>query len=475
MGAGYSGSFDLRGSISRWESDRLALVAGLALKPASHDRHEPPVTRSVAGDQGMTWQQWLAVGVCVWLNVIDGFDILVMSTAAGTVRHDLSLSATSLGLVLGASLAGMMLGALLLAPFADRYGRRPLILVCLVIGLVGMIAAGFSSNSLDLMLCRLATGFGVGGIMPVLNTIVAEVSTLDRRNVAITLQAIGYPAGGLAAALLGNAVLESHGWRLLLQSACVPTAIGLLSVALFLPESVSLLLSRRPPDALARVNSSLRTLGKPPLAVLPPSSQPGATSTVRALLSGPYTLALVLFASATFLTQFSFYFFISWLPSVLQAHLAAGSAKAGGAMTLNLGGIVGDLIFGALCLRLRARPLTLGALTISFLSVSLLAQALDTQALALGLVLVAGAALFAAMAGIYAIAPQAFPTLVRASGTGFAFSLGRLGGALSPVIGAYVLSAPKVGAGLGLISMGLPLVAAGALLAGLRTDRGDVT
>ena len=97
---------------------------------------------------------------------------------------------------------------------------------------------------------------------------------------------------------------------------------------------------------------------------------------------------------------------------------------------------------------------------------------MDTQPLAMGVVMVAGAALFAAMAGIYLIAPQAFPTLVRASGTGLAFSLGRLGGAMSPLIGAYVLSSPSMGGGLGLISMGLPLVAAGALLARVPLHRG---
>jgi MFS family permease len=433
---------------------------------------EPLAPVGASDHHQMTWQQWLAVCVCVLLNIIDGFDILVMSTAAGTIQHDLSLSPSSLGLVLGASLGGMMLGALLLAPLADRHGRRRLILICLLIQLAGMIVAGFSSNSLQLMVCRLITGLGAGGLMPVLNTIVAEVSTLERRNAAITLQAIGYPAGGLAAALIGSALLESHGWRVLLQSACVPAGLGLVSVALFLPESVSFLLCRRPLDVLARVNSALRTLGKPALTALPPASHPAPKSALRALLSGPHTTTLVLFAAATFLTQFSFYFFLSWLPTVLQPHLATGSSTFGGATALNFGGIVGDLIFGVLCLRVRARPLTLSALTISFLSVSLLGHVLDIQPVAMGIVMVAGAALFAAMAGIYAIAPQAFPTMVRASGTGLAFSLGRLGGAMSPVIGAYVLSAPITGGGLGLISMGLPLVAAGALLAQMPLHRG---
>ena len=122
-------------------------------------------------------------------------------------------------------------------------------------------------------------------------------------------------------------------------------------------------------------------------------------------------------------------------------------------------------------MRFRARPLTLSALIISFASVSLLGQFLHLQLVAMSLVLVAGAASFAAMAGIYAIAPLAFPTLVRASGTGFAFSLGRLGGALSPVIGAYVLNTPKLGVGPGLICMGVPLLAACLLLSALRIER----
>jgi MFS family permease len=423
-----------------------------------------------SAEHQMTWQQWLAVGVCILLNFIDGFDILVMSTVASAVRHELALSTASLGLILSASLAGMTLGALFVAPLADRFGRQRMILVCLVIELAGMIAAGFASDRFELMACRLATGLGVGGMMPVLNTMVAEVSSSRHRNVAITLQAAGYPAGGLAAALLGSVLLESHGWRLLLQSVCVPAAIGLLAVVLFLPESVSFLLSNRPPDALSRINSSLRTLGRPSLAVLPGTSGLHNNSGLRALFSGGYTDALVLFALATFLTQFSFYFFLSWLPTVLQPHLAAGASTSGGSIALNLGGIVGDLIFGVASLRLRSRTLALGSLVISFLSVSLLGQVVETQLVAISVVLVAGAALFASMAGIYATAPQTFPAPVRASGTGFAFSLGRLGGALSPVIGAYVLAAPKVGLGLGLILMGLPLLVAAAVLGTLRSE-----
>ncbi len=111
---------------------------------------ELPGAASPSMDQAMTGRQWLALSVCVLLNVIDGFDILAVSVAADPIRHGLGPSTADLGLVLSASLAGMTLGALLLGPLADRFGRRPLILSCLVVELAGMLAAGFSTAGASL-------------------------------------------------------------------------------------------------------------------------------------------------------------------------------------------------------------------------------------------------------------------------------------------------------------------------------------
>jgi benzoate transport len=420
------------------------------------------------GDQ-MTSRQWLAVGVCILLNVIDGFDILVMATAASAVAADFAISTSRLGLVLSASLLGMMLGALLISPLADKVGRRPVILVCLALEFSGMLAAGYAHNIEHLLVLRLITGLGVGGIMPVINTAVAELSTPRRRNIAITAQATGYPLGGLIAAILGSVILGSHDWRLLLQLACIPTAVAFALVLFYLPESVDYLLARRPRNALQRINVALRTLGKPPMVALPETvsrTREGMTA-----LLGPALLPLfILFSAATFLTQFSFYFFLSWLPTVLAPHLQAIPMQSAGSMLLNLGGIAGDILFGFLCVRFAARTLTLAALLTAFASIAMLGFQLASPLITATLPLVAGAALFGAMVGIYATAPRVFPPLVRAAGTGIAFSLGRFGGALSPIVGAYALAGPTLDTATALILLALPLVAAAALLA-LLTER----
>jgi MFS family permease len=418
----------------------------------------------------MNQRQWLAVAVCVLLNVIDGFDILVMSTAAPAVGTDLRLSTSGLGLVLSASLWGMMLGALLISPVADRIGRRPVILFCLALEFTGMLLAGFSQDLAQLLLLRLTTGLGVGAIMPVLNTAVAELSSAKQRNLAITAQAIGYPLGGLLAAIVGGVFLDSHDWRVLLQITCIPTLSAFVLVPFYLPESVDFLVARRPPNALARVNKVLRILGKTPITILPGIIAVGRDG-AGALLKRSIFPALVLFALATFVTQFSFYFFLSWLPTVLAPHLVAFDVKSAGSIMLNLGGIGGDLLFAAFCFRIAARGLTLGALMIAFASIVALGYQLSNPILTAILPLVAGAALFAAMAGIYATAPRVFPPLLRAAGTGIAFSLGRFGGALAPLVGGIILGRAGLDIGTALLLLASPLVIAAILLSTLTDKR----
>ena len=103
---------------------------------------QPPLS----GDSLSLWE-WVAVGVCIALQIIDGFDIYVMSTAATKIKAELALSTPDLGLVLSASLFGMMMGALLIAGLADKWGRRPIILLCLALDTIGMICAGFSHSA----------------------------------------------------------------------------------------------------------------------------------------------------------------------------------------------------------------------------------------------------------------------------------------------------------------------------------------
>ena len=109
--------------------------------------------------------QWSVVAICICLNIIDGFDVLVMAFTASAVAKEWGLSGSEIGLLLSSGLFGMAAGSLTLAPQADKFGRKPVILLSLVVVSVGMILSSFSTSALELGILRFITGLGIGGIL----------------------------------------------------------------------------------------------------------------------------------------------------------------------------------------------------------------------------------------------------------------------------------------------------------------------
>ncbi len=110
--------------------------------------------RRALDDEPMRPFQWLAVAVCIVLNLIDGFDVLVMAFTASSVAAEWNLGGAEIGLLLSAGLFGMAAGSLFIAPWADRWGRRPLILACLALSGLGMLASALSQASILRVLGR---------------------------------------------------------------------------------------------------------------------------------------------------------------------------------------------------------------------------------------------------------------------------------------------------------------------------------
>lgn len=156
--------------------------------------------------------QCLAIGICIVLNMIDGFDVLVMAFTAASVSAEWGLSGAQVGLLLSAGLFGMAAGSLFIAPWADRFGRRPLILACLVISGVGMLLSALSQSPLQLALLRGLTGLGIGGILASSNVIASEYASKRWRGLAVSLQSTGYALGATLGGLLAVWLLgHSHG------------------------------------------------------------------------------------------------------------------------------------------------------------------------------------------------------------------------------------------------------------------------
>src|ERR1700733_8944888 len=161
----------------------------------------------------MSVGQWLAVLVTVGLNAIDGFDVLSISFASPGIAKDWGLAKDTLGWVLSMELVGMGIGSVLLGGVADKIGRRPTILGCLVVMTAGMFMATTSRGVVDLSLWRVLTGFGIGGVLAAINAVSAEFSNAKRKNLCVSIMAIGYPIGGVLGGLVVQNLLKGGDWR----------------------------------------------------------------------------------------------------------------------------------------------------------------------------------------------------------------------------------------------------------------------
>lgn len=409
-----------------------------------------------------------AVAVCLTINMLDGYDVLVMSFAAPFVANDWAASDTVIGLLLSASPVGMGLGSLFLAPLADLFGRRRTTLWSLAAVTAGMLASGMAADATQLIALRFFTGLGIGAMLASLTVVVSEYSSKRRRTLALSILQSGFPAGALVWGLVAMPIILEFGWRWAFVFGGVLSGLMIPVAMATLPESLDYLLTSRPPNVLEKVNRLLRRMDKTPLAELESGAhRRPQRARLGSLFEEGRTRNTLLIWVCFFCTLLVFYFFMSWTPKLLIDAGMSQEAGLSGGIILNAGAIIGGIALGLMASRIRlnrlqsAYALLGGALMIAF---GLLSGELYT---AMTLAFLVGLFGTGCIIGAYAAVPQLYPTEVRTTGTGVAIGVGRWGGVASPTVAGMMLDANWTGAELYFI-FSIPLFLAALAAAFLR-------
>ena len=169
--------------------------------------------RETLSSSPMSTLQILTVAVTVGLTALDGFDVLSISFASPGIAAEWGIDRAALGIVLSMELWGMALGSIALGALADKIGRRHTMLACLLIMTVGMFLVTTVKQIPELEIWRFLTGLGIGGLLASGNAVAAEFSNLRRRNLCVSVMAIGYPVGAVLGGLIVKQLLRGHDWR----------------------------------------------------------------------------------------------------------------------------------------------------------------------------------------------------------------------------------------------------------------------
>lgn len=427
--------------------------------------------RETIAQSRMSRLQILVVALTVGLNALDGFDVMSISFASPGIAAEWGIDRAALGIVLSMELIGMAFGSIFLGRLADRIGRRPTILGCIVLMIAGMFMASTVTTIMQLSVWRVLTGLGIGGMLASINALVAEYSNTRRRHLCVSIMAIGYPVGAVIGGIVVARLLRSHDWRSVFQFGAGMTAVLLPLAVLLMPESVHWLTRKQPTGALGKINRTLMRMGHAAIDALPTIAAAVRKPSPRGIF-GPGFIATTIIVTLSYsFHMLPFYFILKWVPKIVVDMGFAPASAAGVLVWTNVGGALGGLVLGLLTLRFGVKPLTILVLLLTTVMVTLFGRtAPDLHELAL-ICACAGFCINAAIVGLYAIFAQAFPTHLRASGTGFAIGFARGGSVASPIIAGFLFKAgyplPSVA---GVMAVG-SLVAAG-ILALLRLQSG---
>lgn len=385
----------------------------------------------------MTGYQWLIVAVITYLNALDGYDLVATAFAAPHLSEEFSIGPATLGWVLSAALIGVGIGAAILGPLADKFGRRTIVLVSLLFDIVGLVMTGFAASTGTFIFWRLLTGIGVGGVLACVTVVITEFSNLRFRGLAMAIYASGYGLGATLCGVLAGRLIPSQGWEWIFFTGAFLSVVALVAAFIVLPESVDVLSARGDIDGVRKVSKRIGHDADVELAPVVHSEK----TPYSELVSPTFLATTVRLWIAFALVNFGFSFANSWTPKLLnESGMTAQQGILGGIM-IAFGGTIGSLIFGAITTKVKPRVLLMVFAVLGAITLVAFIYCVNSPSVAFPLGILAGVLLNGCVTGMYTVTPQSYPSRLRATGVGAALAVARAGSVLGPLIIGYLSEA----------------------------------
>jgi len=392
-------------------------------------------------------QQLLVVGLCLFFNALDGFDITAMAIVNGPVSAELALSPAQVGWIFSAALAGMMLGAMILAPVSDIVGRRKLIILSVSLVGASMLLTANATTLNEFLILRFVSGAGAGAMLACQATLAAEYSPEKYRALSVAAVTSGYPLGAMSTSIVADLVMPEYGWRGMFWFGGGVTLVMGLVAWLLIPESLKFLFERRPENALRRVNDILRKLKKGTLDAMPEiaaqerMSKAGFAESLLKPLEKTHRSATLTLWTAFFLCFATLYFLMSWIPKLMEDSGYEAVAGRRAFFLFNLGGVIGIYLLGILSTRWKLTNLVFVMLFSSAVGMVIFASAPGRLNALLVIIFFVGLLQQGGFVGLYGAAAKLYPTEIRSTGIGWAIGLGRSGAVAGPAVAGYLIAA----------------------------------
>ncbi|MET0291268.1 MAG: MFS transporter [Steroidobacteraceae bacterium] len=399
----------------------------------------------------LTAGQWWAIVLCTLAAFFDGYDAQMLAMAIPLMATDFGVAPTAFAGAASGSLAGMALGAMVLSPLADRFGRRPMLILSLVILGSATLLATRASSATEIAVWRTIAGSGLGAVVPITIAIVADIAPAARRVTIVTLMASGFTIGAASSGLIAPILSGHWGWQ------------GLFAYGGIMPLVIAVLCWSGIPGS--RLTGAGAT-----------SVKPQATSRVAALFTPQYRYRTLFLWLLTALNLFANYGLFSWLPTLLVQNGWTLAAASRVTSFLAIGGLTGAYLVSMQADRGRTVFALCGVYLTGAIALALCATNPGSAWIWALLIVFIGFGGIGASLTLAPLASTYYPTELRSTGVGWANGVGRAGSFFGPLALAWLMQkqlSPTMVLGALMIPMALCAVFVTLLPLALRSGRAD--
>ncbi|KAA8734460.1 MFS transporter [Acinetobacter qingfengensis] len=399
--------------------------------------------QAVINNAPLSAYQWMIAGICFLIVFLDGIDTAAMAFIGPALAQDWGVDRSQLGPVMSAALGGMIIGALVSGPSADRFGRKIILTVSMLI-FGGFTVASAYANDLDtLVMLRFLTGIGLGAAMPNATTLFSEYCPDRVRSLLVTCMFCGYNLGMATGGFLSSWLIPTFGWHsLFLVGGWAPLVLA-IGVIVFLPESYRYLIVKgkdqdKVKSILTRI-SAKDIQGATEFHVPEEKKEANQKNIFGLIFSARYAKGTLLLWFTYFMGLVMIYLLTSWLPTLMRETGASMERAAFIGGLFQFGGVLSALFVGWAMDRFNPNKVIAGFYFAAGIFAVIVGQSLGNSTLLAIFILCAGIAVNGAQSSMPVLSARFYPTQCRATGVAWMSGIGRFGAVFGAWIGAVLL------------------------------------
>lgn len=337
--------------------------------------------------------------------MFDGYDGQAIGFVSPAIAADWQLPKAEFGMIFSVGLVGLIIGAVLVAPLGDRFGRRALAIAGALIVAVFTLVTAVVRTPTELAIVRMLTGIGLGTLMPILVTIAHEAAPPKLKGIFVTLLVTAFPFGSFVGGLGVAWGLQHGSWRDVFLVSGLVAALFPIVFWFFLW----------------------------PVPLPAQSTQTGSKTTVLTLFRERRWVPTVLLWTMFFASLLNTYMLGAWLPLLLGRDGMNVADAVRTTAGFGLGGTIGGIVLGLMVVRFGGWILAC-AYVVAAAALVAIGVANGGLVATMLLVMLVGAMIPGGHVGNNVIAARVYPAMMNATGIGWAQGLGRVGCVVGPAV-----------------------------------------